>query len=360
MEQFSCKTNLIIGNGAVAALAKIESKRLFMVTDPYFMKDGTAQRVAAMANADEVQYFDRVRPDPTVELAAKGTAELKRFGADTLVALGGGSAIDCAKAMHYFCGGDRQFVAIPTTSGSGSEVTDFAVLTHENGKYPLVDARLRPNTAILDGELLLALPPSVIADTGFDVLTHALEAAVANGAGAMTDMLSRDAFVTVYGALPASFAGSTDVRLKIHRAATMAGLAFTHSGLGLCHALSHSLGGIFHIPHGRLNAILLPGVVSCNAHVAGKKYADIARAAGLAGGSEAVAVRNLRGALIRLRRELKMPDTLCAAGADPQELSQRMPQIVQSVLSDPCCESNPVKADDFLIRRILEEVTGRA
>lgn len=359
MERFSCKTEMICGAGAIGALKDMKIGRLFVVTDPYFMKNGTAERVASVAHCEAVAYFDRVAPDPSVSLAAEGTAELKAFHADTLVALGGGSAIDLAKAMHFFAGGERRFVAIPTTSGSGSEMTDFAILTHEKVKHPLVDARLRPDHALLDSDLLTELPPSLIADAGFDVLSHALEAVVAKNAGEVTDLLACDAFSAVYGALPASFAGQTGVRLRIHRAASMAGLAFTQAGLGLCHAMSHALGGVFHVPHGRLNAILLPAVITCNAGVAGHKYAVLARAAGLYASADAVAVRNLRGALVRLRRELHMPDTLVAAGVSAQELTYQTTDIVQAVLHDPCAASNPLGVDDFLVRRILAEVSGR-
>ena len=343
----------------MARLGKLGARRLFVVTDPYFMKDGTALRIASAAGADQVEYFDGVQPDPTVELAAEGTAKLRAFGPDVIVALGGGSAMDCAKAMAYFAGEKAKFVAIPTTSGSGSEVTDFAILTHDRVKHPLVDKRLRPDMAILDSDLLGGLPPALVADGGFDVLTHAREAYVAREAGAFTDALAREAFCVAFANLPASFAGRTQVRLKIHRAATMAGLAFTQAGLGLCHAMAHSLGGAFHVPHGRLNAILLPAVIGFNAPAAGEKYAQLARAAGLGGSADTVAVRNLRSALVRLRRELNLPSTLAQAGVEPRKVWMEMDAIVKATLADPCCKSNPAEADDFTVRRILDEVTGR-
>ena len=359
MEKFSCKTTVISGAGAISALAEMGAKRLFLVTDPYFMKNGTAQRVAAAAKAEAFEIFDKVQPDPTVELAAEGTARLKEFRPDLVAALGGGSTMDCAKAMAYFAKGDYKLVAIPTTSGSGSEVTDFAILTHDKVKHPLVDPALRPDAAILDSDLLQELPKGLIADTGFDVLCHALEAAVAKNAGAISDLYARESFRIAYAALPASYAGRQDVRLKVHMAATMAGMAFTQAGLGLCHAMAHSLGGMFHVPHGRLNAILLPGIVTCNAHASGKKYAEIARAAGIGGSAETVAVRNLKNGLIRMRKELGLPETLSQAGVDPRAVWNNVNAIVKATLEDPCCASNPVAVDDFMVRRILEEVTGR-
>ena len=359
MEQFECKTKIVAGQGAVSALGKLGAQRLFLVTDPYFAKNGTAERIAKIAGAAETEIFDRVAPDPSVELAAEGTARVRAFQPDVIVALGGGSAMDCAKAISWFAGVKVKLVAIPTTSGSGSEVTDFAILTHDKVKHPLVDASLQPDVAILDSDLLQELPKSLIADTGFDVLAHALEACAAKDAGTISDLYAREAFRIAYGALPASFAGRKEVRLKVHLAATMAGVAFTQAGLGLCHAMAHSLGGMFHIPHGRLNAILLPSVVSCNAHYASGKYADMARAAGIGGSAETVAVRNLKNGLIRLRKELNLPETLAKAGADPRAVWSNVAAIVRATLEDPCCASNPVAVDDFMVRRILEEVTGR-
>ena len=359
MEEFSCRTRVISGSGTIRMLGKLEKKRLFLVSDPFFVKNGVAQQVAKVSGCREVEIFDQVQPDPTVELAAEGTAKLRAFAPDLLVALGGGSAMDLAKAMAYFGKGDYTLAAIPTTSGSGSEVTDFAILTHDKVKHPLVDRRLRPDLAILDSDLLQELPKNLIAETGFDVLTHALEAYVARDSGAITDLYAKEAFSSAYASLPASYAGNRNVRLKVHLAATMAGMAFTQAGLGLCHAMAHSLGGMFHVPHGRLNAILLPAIVSCNAHVCGKKYAELARAAGMGGSADTIAVRNLKNSLLRLRKELNLPETLAQAGVAPRLVWQNVEKIVEATLADPCCKSNPMEAEGFLVRRILEEVTGR-
>lgn len=213
--------------------------------------------------------------------------------------------------------------------------------------------------AVLDDELLTQLPPGLVADAGFDVLAHCVEAYVGKNGSPITDALARDAFCSAFAALPASFAGRTEVRLKVHMAAAMAGMAFTNAGLGLCHAVSHSLGGLFHIPHGRLNAILLPAVIGCNAYAAGGKYAALARGAGFSGSADTVAVRNLRSGLVRLRTELRLPGTLTQAGVKPAEVWQKMDQIVAATLADPCCQTNPVKVEDFMVRQVLEEVTGR-
>ena len=355
---FCCRTKIISGSGAVAALKDLAARRLMLVTDPYFAENGTASRIAAASGAEKVEIFKEVAPDPDVALAAAGTAKVKAFCPDVLVALGGGSAMDCAKAMLFFSGVEATLVAIPTTSGSGSEVTDFAILTHDGVKHPLVDSQILPDVAILDDELLQALPKSLIADAGFDVLAHALEAYVALNAGAVTDALARDAFCKAFTCLPVSFAGDTSVRLEMHLASTMAGMAFSQAGLGLCHAMSHVLGGKFHVPHGRLNAILLPAVVEVNAPAAAEKYAEVARAAGLGGAAESVALRNLKNGLVRLRKELRLPATLAQAGIEPQKVQSAQARIVEAVLADPCCDTNPVPVTKDLVLRVLEAVTG--
>lgn len=359
MERFSCDTKIVAGPGAVKELKNLDIRRLLLVTDPYFEENGEAKRIAALANAEAVEVFSKVSPDPTVELVAEGTAAAKEFNPDGVVALGGGSAMDCAKAMLWFSGADARLVAIPTTSGSGSEVTDFAVVTHGSVKHPLVDKKLRPCMAILDSDLLEHLPRKLIADAGFDVLSHSLEAYVGKNAGAVSDALARDAFCAAFANLPASYCGKLEVRGRIHTAATMAGMAFSQAGLGLCHAFSHSLGGMFHVPHGRLNAILLPAVVNLNAQHNPAKYAQLARSAGLGGSADTVAVRNLKNGLIRLRRELNMPQTLAQAGVEPRCVQRAVPEIVKAVKADPCFETNPFKPEDFMLRRLLEEVTGR-
>ena len=359
MQNFTCKTRIITGDQALDALKTMGIRRLLLVTDPYFHTNGAAQRIGQLTGAEEMTVFSDVKPDPDVELVAQGTARLKEFEPDSVIALGGGSAMDCAKAMVHFSGRQVTFIAIPTTSGSGSEVTDFAVVTHGKVKHPLVDPALRPDVAILDRSLLTELPKSLIADTGFDVLCHAIEAYTATNCSAFTDALAKESFCIAYAHLPASYCGHTQVRGAIHEAATMAGLAFTQAGLGLCHAMSHALGGLFHLPHGRLNAILLPAVIGCNAHICGNKYAKLARTAGIAGAADTVAVRNLRSSLARLRRELNLPQTLKEAGVDPRQVWHHTPAIVSAVLADPCCKTNPLPVEDFMVRRILEEVTGR-
>lgn len=357
MKQFYCPTRIVTGP-AGQALAQLHPKRLLLVADPYFVKTGQAQAVLKDAGAEQTFLFSDISPDPTVELAARGTGALKKFGPDTVAALGGGSAIDCAKAMVYFSGLAVKFAAIATTSGSGSEVTDFSVLTHDGVKHPLVDDKLRPDMAILDEAFLQKLPPKLIADTGFDLLSHALEAYTATGAGTLTDALAGSAFCTGLAHLESSYRGDCSVRLALHQASCMAGMAFSGAGLGLCHAISHSLGGLFHISHGRLNAILLPAVMEQNARAAGKKYAALARTAGLCGASDTLAFKNLKNALIRLRKKLELPESLQQAGVDLYALAQKKEELIRRVLEDPCAATNPVPVTAELVGLVLQEVQG--
>ena len=358
MQEFYCKTKIISGEGALNWLEGRKCKSLLLVTDPFFMENGWAERIAGMVAAEKTEFFHKIKPDPTVELAAEGTALMRQTKPDLLITLGGGSAMDTAKAMRYFAGEGELFVAIPTTSGSGSEVTDFSILTHDGVKHPLIDKKMQPDAAILAWELVEKLPPSLVADGGFDVLSHALESFVAKNAAPMTQTLACGAFRTAFERLPASLRGDRYAREEVHLASAMAGLAFSQSGLGMCHALSHALGGIFHLPHGRLNAILLPYVVEMNAEAASREYAKLARMTGLGGSADTMAVRNLRNALIRLRKELHLPGSLLEAGIPNQKVYQHRDQILAAALKDPCMDTNPVKGDAHLLGRVLDAVTG--
>lgn len=358
MEQFFCKTKLMTGTRIFGALAQMDIGRVFLVCDPFFRENGTAQALLDAAKARESYVFSDVKANPDVQTAAKGAAQLRAFAPDTVVALGGGSAMDAAKAMRYFSGQPSRLIAVPTTSGSGSEVTDFAVLTHNSVKYPLVDESMCPDVALLDGALLGALPQSLIADGGFDLVSHAVEAWAARNASALSDLYALRALQIAFADLCASFRADTSVRLSVHEAATMAGIAFSNAGLGLCHALSHSLGGEFHVPHGRLNAILLPAVMEHNATVGCRRYADLARRLGLSDGGDTVAFRALKNALLRLRRNLRLPQTFAEAGVSPTQLRQKTPSLIAATLADPCCATNPLPPTSALVAQILTEVTG--
>lgn len=358
MKHFSCKTEILSGPGAISFLGTLKPRRVFLISDPYFVKNGLADRVLKAAGGETSAVFGEIAPDPSAELAAKATASFQKTDPDLLIALGGGSAIDLAKAVAYFSGTKAAFAAIPTTSGSGSEVTDFAILTHEGVKQPLVDPSLKPDYAILDPELLKTLPKSLIADAGFDVISHALEAAGAKNAGEMSDLFAKEAFRLAYENLPASYAGDLRAREPVHLASSMAGMAFTQAGLGLCHGVSHSLGGLTHVPHGRLNAIVLPWVLEINRKSVLGKYAELWRFAGGSGSADTVAFRNLQNGLLRLRKQLGLPENLYQAGVAPETVRRNMDGLVSSILADPCCGSNPVPVTGEILRKLLDQVTG--
>lgn len=324
MQIFQLKTQLCFGDNALQVLETLPGNRFFIVTDPFFEKNGTAQKVAALCKG-ATEIFHGVLPDPPLSTVAEGLARMQSFGADTLIALGGGSAVDCAKGMVSIGEKRPYFVAIPTTSGTGSEVTAFSILTHEGVKHPLVESSIRPDMAILDDSLLAKLPPSIIADSGMDIIAHCVEAVVAKNASPFSRSLAVTAFQTTMKQLIPSFEGEKKVRRDIHIAATMAGIAFDHAGLGLCHALSHALGGRFHLPHGRLNAILLPHVMAYNREVC----------------SYSILGENPVFAVSRLARRLRMPRTLGDAGVKAGDVLDAMDSLCRCALADPCCRTNP-------------------
>ena len=227
MQSFVCGTRLCFGADAPAALAGLHAERVLLVTDPYFAENGTATRYAAAFPGAQVEQFSDVAPDPPLSLVAQGVARLQALRPDTVLALGGGSAIDCAKGIAALGGLPVRLVAVPTTSGSGSEVTSFAILTQDGVKHPLVDPALRPELAILDPALLEALPPRLIAESGMDAVSHCVEAAAAREASPVTDALAHSACRTLLRLLPRSFAGETAVRGDVHLAASMAARPLT-------------------------------------------------------------------------------------------------------------------------------------
>jgi 1-propanol dehydrogenase len=347
MEQFSIKPTVCFGEDALAALDHLAGKRVLIVTDGFLASSGLLGRVTARLVGCTLEVFDQVTPDPSLELVAQGVKRMEEVRPDGVVAFGGGSPMDCAKAMVYFSSAHPPLYAIPTTAGTGSEVTSFAVLTHTGRgiKYPLVDDSLLPSYALLDPGFLTGVPPGVTADTGMDVLTHAAEAYVATGANPFTDALAEGAFVRAYRNLPAAFQGDGRARGEMLYASCLAGLAFNAAGLGICHALAHTLGGSCHLPHGRLNALLLPRVIAFNsgAPEAAQKYAQLAKLCGLAGTHRA-----LIGGLNRL---------LTTLGLTPSRLEIADPAaLARAALDDRCAPSNPRAAGPEELEAILREV----
>lgn len=369
MENFEIKTSIRFGEGALESLREIEGKKIFIVTDPFMVKSGMIELVTRHLVDREYKIFDEVEPDPSLELVTRGVKELLEFEPDAAVALGGGSAIDEAKAILHFAGRMGKLphiglTAIPTTSGTGSEVTSFAVITDRDKgvKYPLVDSSLLPKRAILDVELVKTLPQSVVADTGMDVLTHALEAYVSVRANAFTDALAEKAALTVFRYLVRSFQSGEDreARERMHDASCMAGLAFDQTSLGLNHAIAHNVGGKLGVPHGRTNGVLLPYVIEFNAELgdfgqkefkrAAEKYARLASLAGFGGGNVRAGVKGLIRQIRKMQTQMNMPGSFKACGINPDKYREAEEAIAQGALEDQCIVTNPraVTREDVL------------
>ncbi len=361
MEQFSLKPEICFGPDALDVLDGLTG-RVMVITDEFLAKSGLLDRVLSHLKGCTAECFTGVRPDPSLELVARGARALADFQPQAVVAFGGGSPMDCAKAMLYFgrrlgAGEGVRFYAVPTTAGTGSEVTSFAVLTDtaKGVKYPLVDKALLPHTAILDPGLVAGLPPAVVADTGMDVLAHAAEARVARRATPFSDALAEKAFAMAYQNLRAAFDGPDreQARGEMLLASNLAGIAFDAAGLGICHSLAHALGGRYHVPHGRLNALLLPAVIAFNAQDAraAEGYGQLARRCGLAANPRALAA-----ALSRLRAALGLPDRLAGCGVERSALEADGPAIVQAALGDLCTPSNPRQVTGEELRGLLRDL----
>ena len=331
MQTFSLKPNLYFGPDALATFKVLSGRRVLIVTDSFLASSGLLERLRVHLEDSDVTVFDQVTPDPSVELVARGVQLLREVQPDAVIAFGGGSPMDCAKAIRWSGGGRMPLWAVPTTAGTGSEMTAYAVLTDTDKglKYPLVDDTLLPEYAVLDPSLLEGVPPSVTADTGMDVLTHAAEAYVSPKATPFTDALAEKAFVLAYESLPGAYRGDPERRGVMLYASCMAGMAFNGAGLGICHSLAHALGGRLHLPHGRLNALLLPHVIRFNAAdgEAAGRYAKLAKLCGLAASPRALA-----GAVTRMPAALKMPTALTVD--DPAAAAV-------AAMADPCTATNP-------------------
>lgn len=358
MELFAIRPEIRFGPDALAALEELAGRRVLIVTDEFLArKSGLLEGVRARLKGCEISVFDQVKPDPSLHLVAQGVHALRAFGPDTVLAFGGGSPMDCAKAMRHFAGGNPppELWCIPTTAGTGSEVTSFAVLTDADAgvKYPLVDDALLPDCAVLDASLLAGVPPAVTADTGMDVLTHAAEGCVARKATPFSDAMGEKAFSMAWHSLSHAHAGDNAAKGEMLLASCLAGISFNAAGLGICHALAHALGGRYHIPHGRLNAMLLPHVIAFNS--ADKGAADeYARLAGLCG--LAKNPRALIGGVKRLRAGLGMPEKLTDCGVEGQTLLADLDSIAQAALADVCAPGNPRPATREDLKAILKEL----
>ncbi|MCY8952594.1 bifunctional acetaldehyde-CoA/alcohol dehydrogenase [Bacillus cereus] len=391
MQWFKLPPKIYFEKHATAYLANMPNiSRAFIVTDPGMVEHGYVDTVAHYLNKNandvKVEVFFEVEPDPSDETVFKGAEMMKSFKPDVIIALGGGSAMDAAKGMWLFyehpettfygikqkfldirkrtckypeLGNKAQFVAIPTTSGTGSEVTPFAVITDKknNIKYPLADYELTPDVAIVDPQFVMTVPPHVTADTGMDVLTHAIEAYVSVMANDYTDGLALKAIDLVFKYLPRAYKDGNDeeAREKMHNASAIAGMAFANAFLGINHSLAHKIGPEFHIPHGRANAILMPHVVRYNAikprkhalfpkyehFVADERYAHIARMLGLPASSAAEGVESLVQAIIGLGKSLNINMSIAGQGVDKEQFEEVVGVLAERAFEDQCTTANP-------------------
>lgn len=356
MNYFGVRTKIMLG-GCLNCLTD-PLQRLFIVTDRFMAESGKVSYVTDQLQNPGQEYivFSDVRADPDIETVTRGVSALLDFNADGVIAFGGGSAIDAAKAMVFFAAKQRDlrdvpFIAIPTTSGTGSEVSRFAVITDpvKETKYPLVNDSLLPDAAVLDAALTTSVPPSVTADTGLDVFTHAVEAFVSTEATDFSDAAAEKAIKLVKHHLLTAYKEPENLvsRQGMHNASCLAGIAFSNSGLGLNHGMAHAMGARFHISHGRANGILLPYVMSFNAGCVdtltptAKRYAQISRLLGLESSSIRQSALNLIRTARRFVEKLNVPSTIQAAGVTPSQFEAELDEMAAAALADRCTATNP-------------------
>ena len=378
MYKISYKTELHVGKGALQQLSHYKNEHILVVADPFLKTSGTLD--AILANFDDnndIVVFTDIVPDPPIETVVAGIKSAGDKSISIVLSIGGGSAIDASKAMYYFAKKQGAFseailIAIPTTSGTGSEVTSFSVITDaERGtKYPLVTKEILPDVAILDADLVLSLPGNITADTGMDVLTHAIEAYVSTKATDFSDALAEKAIKLVFEYLPKAYKNGQDVeaREKMHAASTLAGMAFNTASLGINHSLAHAAGAKFHVPHGRLNSILMPHVIQYNAGIefnnrnrqatdktVASRYQDIAKLLGCSASSPVSGVRQLVEAIKKLQRKLEMPTSLREYGVKADAFAQYKVEISEAALHDGCTPTNPRVPTAEELLKVLEK-----
>lgn len=369
MSTFSVKPKVYFGVGELKALREMNCKNAFIVTDPFMVKSGAINKVTEQLELGSINYevFSEIVPDPPLETVAKGIKAMDKFSPDAVIAMGGGSAIDAAKAITHFRGLVKSgttgvavekpmFIAIPTTSGTGSEVTAFSVITDKqlNVKYPLVEEDMLPDAAILDAELVKSVPASITADTGIDVLTHAIEAYVSTEASDFTDALAEKAIKLVFKYLPIAYkeGANLEAREKMHNASCIAGMAFTNSSLGINHSMAHIIGGRFHVPHGKANALVLPYVIEYNADIkissnreytkAAERYAEIAKFLGLTtSNNPREGVRSLLNAVKNLIKTVGIPNRLKDLEISLADFEANVDEMAQIAKDDACTITNP-------------------
>ena len=367
MKEFRLATRVGLGADALSALDEFRDTPVFLVTDEFLATTSVYQQIVERLGG-KVTTFTGVNPNPTTGEISAGVAVYVKAKPKVVVAYGGGSVMDAAKVMHKAAleagvGAPDGLIAIPTTSGSGSEVTSFAVVTDEatHTKIPIVSQDLVAGLAILDPQAVVGVPKHITADSGMDVLTHAIEAYVAANASDFSDALAEKAVELVFAYLARCYTHGDDLkaRSRMHNASCMAAMAFDNAGLGIVHSLAHALGGRYPVAHGRLNALLLPHVIEFNAERsprAAERYARLGRRVAPSARGRA-AVTSLVAAVQKLRAQLEMPTRLSEAKVSSANVRRDQPELVAAALADGCTPGNPVapSADD--LQAILRKVT---
>lgn len=375
MYNFEVKTKIKFGKDSLKYLEEIKGKKILVITDPFMVKSNTIDKILVHLVNPSYEVFSEIVPDPPIETIVSGVEVFNRVMPDVIIALGGGSAIDASKAIMDFSKrilkvSDVEFIAIPTTSGTGSEVTSFSVITdkQKGAKYPLVSDELIPNIAILDPELVKTVPNFITADTGMDVLTHAIEAYVSTDSNDFSDALAEKAIKLVFEYLTKAYKDGNDLcaREKMHNASCLAGLAFNQASLGINHSIAHAIGGKLHVPHGRTNSILLPHVIEFNAGIEGysnskysetaQKYAQISELLGLNNSNVRIGVRSLINEIKKMQKEMNMPQNLSQCNINTTDVSSVEDDIADLAIKDACTITNPKQVTEKDIIDILNKI----
>lgn len=385
MARFTLPRDLYHGAGSLEELKNLKGKKAVVVVGGGSMKRfGFLQRVEEYLKEAgmEVALFEGVEPDPSVETVMKGAKLMQEFGPDWIVAIGGGSPIDAAKAMWVFyeypdtkfedlitpfsfptLRTKAKFCAIPSTSGTATEVTAFSVITdYEKGiKYPLADFNITPDVAIVDPDLAETMPQKLTANTGMDAMTHAIEAYVSTLHCDYTDPLALHAIKMIHAYLVDSYNGDKEARARMHNAQCLAGMAFSNALLGIVHSMAHKTGAAFsggHIVHGAANAMYLPKVIKFNSKEpeAMARYADIARFIGLAGDSDEALTDALIAEIKEMNKKLNIAPCikLYEGGIiDEKEFNEKLATVAELAVGDACTGSNPRAIDPEQMAKLL-------
>ncbi len=380
MQRFTVPRDIYFGKDALLELRNLKYyKRPFLVIDEVLVKMGWVERLTGMlqnSHMEKIITFSEVEAEPSAETVMRGAAIMQENDIDIIIAVGGGSVIDAAKAMWVFyehpeltfeqaiseplprLRNKAILVAVPSTSGTGSEVTSYSVISDHATKikYPIADFNITPDIAILDSDLTLTMPRSLVAYTGMDALTHAIESYVSLERSRFTRPLAIHAISIIVSYIEDSYAGDLDAREEIHVASTLAGIAFTNAQLGICHSIAHKAGGIFGIPHGMCNAILLPYVIAYNKknNAALRHYANIARRMGYDGDRDKHLVNSLIHEVRLLNKNMNIPLCFADAGVNEFKLNMNKREIAQNAFEDPCTLTNPRQTSPEDLEKILE------